>query len=131
MRSQIPVPSRQTNTKTITGCGGKIRHSAAVWRNLDDSVKNSHCMQLIFVSIFKIVSTLTSLDNAMTFAFMLLHAAVWRKFSHLMEIYFHSDFNYSRMRISIPKHLPEQTHFGWGTATQNGMRFTKIVVKQL
>ena len=38
---------------------------------------------------------------------------------------------YSRMRVSIPKHLPEQTHFGWGTATQNGMGFTKIVVKQL
>ena len=93
MRSHIPVPSRHTNTKTITGCGGKIHHSAAVWRNLDDSVNNSHCMQSIFVSIFKIVSTLTSLDNAMAFAFMLLHAAVWRKFLHLMEIYFHSDFN--------------------------------------
>ena len=39
--------------------------------------------------------------------------------------------SYSRMRISIPKQLPEQTHFGWGTATQNGMGFTKIDVKQL
>ena len=38
---------------------------------------------------------------------------------------------YSRMRISIQKQTPDQTHFGWGTATQNGMGLTKIVVKPL
>ena len=86
MRSQIPVPSRQTNTKTITGCGGKIRHSAAVWRNLDDSVKNSHCMQL-FVSIFKIVSTLTTWTTPWTMQWRLLLCSCMLQFGGNFRIW--------------------------------------------